>query len=66
MKAKDTKGSRTKPHSGIWKGNKRAISHTISPELLDRIDELAKRMGQTRTAIINFAIVRALDGDFFK
>jgi len=51
---------------GIQKGNKRQISLTIAPELLQRVDELAKRTGQGRAGIINLAIYRALDGDVFK
>lgn len=51
---------------GIPKGNKRQISLTITPELLQRVDELAKRTGQGRAGIINLAIYRALEGDVFK
>jgi len=51
---------------GIAKGNKRQITLTISPDLLRRVDETAKRTGQARAAIINFAIFNALDGDIFK
>lgn len=50
---------------GIPKGNKRQISLTITPELLQRVDELAKRTGQGRAGIINLAIYRALEGDVF-
>lgn len=51
---------------GIPKGHKRQISLTIAPELLRRVDEVAKRTGQGRAAIINMAIYRALEGDVFK
>lgn len=51
---------------GIPKGNKRQISLTIAPELLRRVDDVAKRTGQGRAAIINMAIYRALEGDVFK
>jgi hypothetical protein len=51
---------------GIAKGNKRQISLTIAPELLRRVDDVAKRTGQGRAAIINMAIYRALEGDVFK
>ena len=47
---------------GIQKGHKRQISLTIAPELLQRVDELAKRTGQGRAGIINLAIYRALEG----
>jgi hypothetical protein len=46
----------TKLREGIWKGNKRSISHTITPELLEQVDKAAQHCGQTRTAIINLAI----------
>ncbi|MBD8526231.1 CopG family transcriptional regulator [Pseudomarimonas arenosa] len=50
---------------GIRKGNKRQISLTIAPELLRKVDEVAKRTGQGRAGIINMAIYRALEGDVF-
>ena len=50
---------------GIPKGNKRQISLTIAPDLLRRVDEIAKRTGQGRAGIINMAIYRALEGDIF-
>ncbi|WP_261764193.1 ribbon-helix-helix domain-containing protein [Kozakia baliensis] len=53
-------------NKGIPKGHKRQISLTIAPELLQRVDEIAKRTGQARAGIINMAIYRALEGDVFK
>ncbi|MBC6942051.1 MAG: CopG family transcriptional regulator [Xanthomonadales bacterium] len=50
---------------GIPKGNKRQISLTIAPELLRKVDEVAKRTGQARAAVINMALYRALEGDIF-
>ena len=50
---------------GIPKGNKRQISLTIAPDLLRRVDEVAKRTGQGRAGIINMAIYRALEGEIF-
>jgi len=50
---------------GVKKGNKRQISLTITPELLQRVDELAKRTGQSRAGLINLAIYKALEGDVF-
>lgn len=41
---------------GVKKGNKRQITLTISPELLRKVDEVAKRTGQARAAVINMAI----------
>ncbi|GJE62069.1 hypothetical protein [Methylobacterium trifolii] len=49
------------PRKGIWKGKKRAISHTIAPELLNEVDALAARRHQTRTAFINGAIFDAIE-----
>ena len=51
---------------GIKKGNKRQITLTIAPELLRKVDEVAKRTGQARAAVINMAIFRALEGDIFQ
>lgn len=51
---------------GIPKGNKRQITLTIAPELLRKVDEVAKRTGQARAAVINMAIFRALEGDIFQ
>ena len=51
---------------GVAKGNKRQISLTIAPDLLRRVDEIAKRTGQGRAGIINMAIYRAIEGDVFK
>lgn len=51
---------------GVKKGNKRQITLTISPELLRKVDEVAKRTGQARAAVINMAIFRALEGDIFQ
>lgn len=51
---------------GVKKGNKRQITLTISPELLRKVDEVAKHTGQARAAIINMAIFRALEGDIFQ
>ena len=36
---------------GIAKGHKRQISLTIAPDLLQRVDELAKRTGQGRAGL---------------
>lgn len=50
---------------GVRKGNKRQISLTIAPELLRKVDDVAKRTGQARAAVINMALYRALEGDIF-
>ncbi|MBM6431435.1 hypothetical protein JQC70_40460, partial [Burkholderia contaminans] len=51
---------------GIPKGHKRQITLTIAPELLRKVDDVAKRTGQARAAVINMAIFRALEGDIFQ
>ncbi len=51
---------------GIKKGNKRQITLTIAPELLERVDQVAKRTGQARAAVINMAIFQAIEGDLFR
>ncbi|MET4666306.1 hypothetical protein [Sphingomonas sp. PvP056] len=51
---------------GIKKGNKRQITLTIAPDLLERVDQVAKRTGQARAAVINMAIFQAIEGDLFR
>ncbi len=46
---------------GVVKGRKQQISLTIKPELLDRVDAVAGRMGQSRAAIINLALFQSLE-----
>ena len=46
---------------GVMLGNKRQITLTISPELLARVDELARQIGQSRAAVINLAIRQAVE-----
>ena len=50
----------TKP-KGVKKGNKQQISLTIAPTLLVKIDEMAAELGQSRAAVINMAIYRAVE-----
>ena len=52
--------SEQKP-KGVRKGNKQQISLTIAPPLLAKIDELAAELGQSRAAVINMAIYRAVE-----
>lgn len=52
--------SQEKP-KGVRKGNKQQISLTIAPALLVKIDEMAAELGQSRAAIINMAIYRAVE-----
>lgn len=54
----------TPPGRGIPKGKKEQITLTIAPTILDQVDELAGRMGQSRAAWINMAIYQALESGF--
>ena len=47
--------------TGVRKGNKQQISLTIQPSLLAKIDSLAEELGQSRAAVINLAIYRAVE-----
>lgn len=46
---------------GVVKGKKQQISLTIRPELLDQVDAMAERLGQSRAAIISLAVQRAVE-----
>lgn len=46
---------------GVKKGNKQQISLTITPDLLEKVDVLARKMGQSRAAVINMAIYQAVE-----
>lgn len=50
----------------VKKGNKQQISLTITPALLAKIDNLAAELGQTRAAVINMAIYRAVEHGLIK
>ena len=45
----------------VRKGNKVQITLTITEPLLDRVDELAAKLGQSRAALINLAIYQSLE-----
>ncbi|MDD2610951.1 MAG: ribbon-helix-helix protein, CopG family [Giesbergeria sp.] len=45
----------------VRKGKKLQISLTISEPLLERVDALALSIGQSRAAVINLAILQALN-----
>jgi hypothetical protein len=49
------------PPRGVKKGNRQQISLTIAPALLEKIDALAAELGQSRAAVINMAIYRAVE-----
>ncbi|MEX8193117.1 ribbon-helix-helix protein, CopG family [Comamonas guangdongensis] len=63
---KPTKGRppASKKTKGVWKGERLQISHTITPDLLSKVDQLAAAMGQSRAAVINLAIYRLLEQEF--
>jgi len=46
---------------GVRKGNRQQITLTITPTLLERVDQLAAELGQSRAAVINLAIHRAVE-----
>ena len=47
-------------HGGVIRGSREQITLTMPRELLVAVDMLARRMGQTRTALINRAIYEFL------
>lgn len=51
---------------GVIKGKKQQISLTITPALLEKVDELAAELGQSRAAVINMAIYRAVEHGLLK
>ena len=50
-----------KARGGVLKGKKRQITLTIMPELLDKVDAMARRLGQSRAAVINMAVYRIVE-----
>lgn len=46
---------------GMRRANKQQISLTIAPALLEKVDQLAAELGQSRAAVINMAIYRAVE-----
>ena len=50
-----------KDRGGVLKGKKRQITLTIMPELLDKVDAMARRLGQSRAAVINMAVYRIVE-----
>lgn len=44
----------------VRKGRKVQITLTITEPLLDRVDELAGQIGQSRAAVINLAVMQML------
>jgi hypothetical protein len=48
---------------GVRRGKKEQITLTLSPEMLVKVDGLARRMGQSRAAVINLAIFRLIEAE---
>ena len=46
---------------GVLKGKKRQITLTIMPDLLEKVDTMARRLGQSRAAVINMAVYRVVE-----
>lgn len=46
---------------GVFKGRKRQITLTIMPELLEKVDAMARKLGQSRAAVINMAVYRVVE-----
>ena len=41
---------------GVLRGKKQQITLTIMPDLLNKVDAMARRLGQSRAAVINMAV----------
>ena len=54
-------GSEKPSPKRVRKGKKIQITLTISEPLLDRVDELADQLGQSRAGVINLGIVQMLE-----
>lgn len=52
--------SAAKNVAGIRRGNKQQISVTLHPELLVKMDQMARETGQSRAAIISRAVYELL------
>jgi hypothetical protein len=48
---------------GVMKGKKEQITVTFAPELLTKVDALAKKMGQSRAAMIGLAVYRLIEAE---
>lgn len=46
---------------GVMRGNRRHITHTLDPAVLDRLDAYAKSKWRSRASVINEAIEAYLD-----
>lgn len=48
---------------GVRRGKKEQITLTLAPDLREKVDDLARRMGQSRAAVINLAIFRLIEAE---
>ena len=46
---------------GVLRGKKQQITLTIMPDLLEKVDAMARRLGQSRAAVINMAVYRVVE-----
>lgn len=58
--APDAAASVSEAPRRVRKGRKVQITLTIAEPLLDRVDELANQLGQSRAAVINLAVMQML------
>lgn len=59
--APDAAAAPTTSPRRVRKGRKVQITLTITEPLLERVDELAGQLGQSRAAVINLAVVQMLE-----
>ncbi len=56
-----TDAGQAKQPKYVRKGKKLQITLTIAQPLLERVDELAAKLGQSRAAVINLAVFQSLE-----
>ena len=60
--APDSAAQRAKrPAKGVYRGARRQITITLPPDLLEKVDRVARGVGQTRTSFINTCLWRAIE-----
>ena len=59
--APDAAAPQDKQPKYVKKGKKLQITLTIAQPMLERVDELAARLGQSRAAVINLAVFQSLE-----
>lgn len=52
---------KNEPRKGVRKGKRVQISHTISDDLLARVDAMASELGMSRAALLNMAALQLLE-----